>query len=240
MSARTRQSNWGKLIFFRLPGENQNQKPWFCRKWRRIPDEIWSLYRVAAIIVDQLALTVSARCQKDLTTRQHCFRENYLTVHLSKPIHKFATQLMAWSAVVMLFLQPLVLNGDDCGCGAGNEPAAAMATLLFGQCSGKKMLRAAKSSCCTASNELPDTSCKCGDQCRCSVNEPGKPLPVVPANESQNEQTQSLALTNCVESVIVFKTECKLDCQSFSVVSTSTHGATNVRPSLAFHCLDLF
>jgi hypothetical protein len=41
-------------------------------------------------------------------------------------------------------------------------------------------------------------------------------LPAVPANDAQNEQLQTLALTIKVESVIVFRTESNFGCPAFS------------------------
>ena len=135
----------------------------------------------------------------------------------NKVLNDFAKQLMAWSAIMILFLQPLGLNGNKCGCEASARQVAEAPCCCSADVSSNECFGAAKSSCCSASKDLPGTRCKCGDQCRCSVNEPGKQLPAVPINESQNERTQTLATTIRVEPVFVLKIKSKFRCQSFSV-----------------------
>ena len=135
-----------------------------------------------------------------------------------KPINKFAKQLVAWSAIAMLFLQPLGLSGYDCGCGSVNVQEATTEYCCSMDTPEKSCCRTSEKTCCSTSDKVNNAPCKCGDHCRCSMNQPGKPLPVIPVNESQSEQSQSLALTSSVWPTAVSQTESKFGGQTFSVV----------------------
>ncbi len=139
------------------------------------------------------------------------------TVFFNQPVNVFAKQLLAWSAIAMLFLQPLGLNGRDCGCRSGKLLDAAPAGCCSAKAADKSCCGSVNTMCCSANDKQSSVPCKCGDQCRCLVNEPGNPLPAVPVNESRNEQPQTLALTISFVRMIVSGTECKFGFRTFSV-----------------------
>ncbi len=144
-------------------------------------------------------------------------------MYSNSPVNVFAKQLLAWSAIAMLFVQPSGLNGNVCGCGAANGQMAATdrggaAGVAAKPCdSAKSTCCSAKTTCCSAGSERSNTPCRCGDRCRCSANEPGKPLPAAPVNESQTERTQTLVLTISVVPIVISRTDSKFGLHSYSV-----------------------
>lgn len=115
--------------------------------------------------------------------------------------YDFAKQLAAWTAIIMLFAQPLSLRASECGCSGSNIQAAK------NSCCGNNDTTCCSSSvepsCCSSStksfcskNDVSKSSpCNCGERCRCSNEQPSQPMPAVPVNEAQNEKSQSVALT---------------------------------------------
>lgn len=134
---------------------------------------------------------------------------------------------MAWFAIGMLLVQPLGMNGNDCGCCSKrvNEFAKASCCSLEAPAtsiccsmnsSAESCCEAAKTSSCSASDQLSNTRCKCDDHCFCSLNEPAKPLPAIPSNETQNDQVNTLSLTTCHAPMAISRTEKKVGFQSFT------------------------
>ncbi len=123
-----------------------------------------------------------------------------------KPVNEFAKQLMAWSAIAMLFLQPLSLTGNDCGC-ASNVRTTATASCCSLKQAAKSCCGVVEKTCCSKNDKVTTTTCTCGDQCRCSKGKPVQPVPAVPAKESQREHTQTLALPNSLLPSVVSSSE---------------------------------
>lgn len=135
---------------------------------------------------------------------------------------------MAWFAIGMLLVQPLSVNRNDCGCCSKrvNESAKASCCSLEAPttsiCCSKissveSCCEAAKTSCCSASDQFSNTRCKCDDHCLCSLSEPAKQLPAIPSNEKQNDQVNTLSLTVCVVPTAVSQTESKFRFQVSTV-----------------------
>jgi hypothetical protein len=111
-------------------------------------------------------------------------------------MHDLARQLVAWPAIAMLLLQPLLVIGDDCGCGPRNG--------LRATASATQAKPVAKTCCCSTTrmryspgkDGLTRQSCACGERCCCSANERGNPLPASPVNESRHEPAQLPALAS--------------------------------------------
>ena len=131
-----------------------------------------------------------------------------------KSFYKFAKQLMAWSAVMMLFVQPLNLSANDCGC-CSNVQQTETATCCYSKSEPGSFYDSAQT--CCSKEETLNTTCTCGDQCRCSIEQPGKQLPAIPTNDSQNDQSQSLALTLEAATIGVSLPDSDFGCHSFSV-----------------------
>lgn len=114
---------------------------------------------------------------------------------------EFAKQLAAWTAIVMLFAHPLNVRVGNCGCSSskiqttknaccGNSETTCCSPSVERSCCSQST-----ESCCSKVDFSKSLPCDCGDQCQCSTEQPNQPLPAVPVNESQNEQSQSVALT---------------------------------------------
>lgn len=148
-------------------------------------------------------------------------------MQLNLIINDVTKQLMAWLAIGMLLVQPLGMTGNDCGCSSSgvNESAMASCSLEASaksfccsmNSSAESCCVAAKTSCCSASDQLSNTPCKCGDHCLCSLNEPAMPLPAIPSNKTQNDQVKTLTLPTCHAPMAILRTGKKVGFQSFTV-----------------------
>ena len=136
-------------------------------------------------------------------------------MYSKRTIIDIAKQLLAWSAIAMLFVQPLSLSASNCGCCTTGDQAGSAtccaSTIQSSSCCGSK------TTCCCSKSQEVNPTCTCGDQCRCSIETPGKPLPAVPLNGSQHEQTQTLALTISVVPLVVTRPDSNIDRQNGSV-----------------------
>ena len=119
----------------------------------------------------------------------------------NKAIYDFTKQLLAWSAIVMLFVQPLSLVGSGCQCGSSDSETVNARSCCTAEVATKieadTCCASVQTSCCTTQKSSP---CRCGDQCRCSADEPGNPLPAVPMNDSHSDQVLALAISLSVAS----------------------------------------
>ena len=112
---------------------------------------------------------------------------------------------MTWSAMYMLLVHPVGVQGADCGCSTAHE--ASMLTCCHGSdtCSGSTQTSccSSTSSCCSTTNSSDKLPCSCGGKCQCGAQD-GKqsPNPVIPVNDLTSQQTQILALANQAISVI--------------------------------------
>ena len=115
--------------------------------------------------------------------------------------YDFAKQLAAWAAIVMLFAHPLNVRAGNCGCSSskiqttenaccGNSETTCCSPSVERSCCSQST-----DSCCSKVDFSRSLPCDCGDQCQCSTKQPSQPLPAVPVNESQSDQSQSVALT---------------------------------------------
>ncbi len=136
--------------------------------------------------------------------------------------YDFAKLLVAWTAIIMLFAQPLNLRASDCGCSGSNIQTAKNSCCGSTEttcCSSSVELTCCSSStktCCSKNDVLKSSSCNCGDQCRCSSEQPSQPMPAVPVNETQTEQSQSVALTLEVAVLCFAQPKSSFDRQLFS------------------------
>ncbi len=142
-------------------------------------------------------------------------------MHLHRSIDVLTKQLLAWSAITMLLLQPVGWQGTACGCGTGNEQATSTAGLGTGQATTKSCCSSAGTSHGDASNEIFDSRCNCGNQCCCSENEQETPLPALPLKESHLEQPLTLALMAGVEPIAATRTASKFGFLTFTVNRTA-------------------
>ena len=134
---------------------------------------------------------------------------------------------MAWSAIVMLFVQPLKVDANNCGCG-GKEvrtPVSLAGSCCSGQapaksCCGsqtKACCSSSKKNCCSSGDQVHSAPCRCGDQCQCSVEKQRQQQPVVPLNDLQTEQTQTVAVAIYVAPLVVVRPRQDFGCPPFSV-----------------------
>lgn len=115
-----------------------------------------------------------------------------------KPIFDFTKQLLAWSAIVMLFVQPMSLAGSGCQCASSDSQTVVAKNCCAAKVETNTCCANEQTTCCTAKESSP---CQCGDQCKCSVEAPGKSLPAVPINDSHSDQVLALVLSLSVASL---------------------------------------
>ena len=117
----------------------------------------------------------------------------------SKTIRNFARQVMTWSAMFMLLVQPLGALGADCGCSSAKETSNVSCCSGADTCCGSAETSCCSktSSCCSTTTNSNDAPCRCGDNCQCGTADGNQsPNPVIPVSDSTSQQTQILALAN--------------------------------------------
>lgn len=123
---------------------------------------------------------------------------------------KLAQQLTTWSAMMMLFAQPLCLQTTQCNCCSANDQLAeaTMCCSLDSPTSSQNVgCCATERSCCSAKRTTltAATSCECGTDCQCSIHQvPGVPLPALPTNNSGHDPIQLVMLA--------IQSSCDCDC----------------------------
>ncbi len=136
--------------------------------------------------------------------------------------YDFAKQLAAWTAIIMLFAQPLNLRASDCGCSgsiiqtAKNSCCGSAETTCCSSSVERSCCSSSTITCCSKNEGPKNSPCDCGEQCRCSQEQPSQSIPAVPANETQNEQSPSVALTLEVVVLCVTQPKSSFDRQVFS------------------------
>ena len=116
-----------------------------------------------------------------------------------RTIRLIIRQVVSWTAVMTLLVQPVGLFASNCCCdsinavtheccNAGQSPAC---------CSqDRNCCRVEQPSCCTKSIAPECDPCSCGDRCLCAATDgPASPVPVAPVNHSETEQTNVSPLT---------------------------------------------
>ena len=134
---------------------------------------------------------------------------------------------MAWSAIVMLFVQPLKVDASNCGC-VGKEVRTPV-SLTCSYCSAQAPAKSccdtqtrsccssSKKTCCSSGDQVHSTPCRCGDQCQCSVEKQRQPHPFVPLSDAQTEQTQTVAVAIYVAPLVALRPRQDFGCPPFSV-----------------------
>ena len=115
-------------------------------------------------------------------------------MHRKRLLIDLSNRLMAWSAMAMLFLQPLALQAHECNCRAFSHNEVEAKGCCESEDSAQSCCETQTDSCCSTREAMAEPICNCGEQCCCSVGEPEMPMTPVPVEESQNGQTRTLAL----------------------------------------------
>ncbi len=132
-------------------------------------------------------------------------------------------QLMAWTAILMLFVQPLCLRAGDCGCCSTAEKNEQQQSCCSTQnTTASCCSKSASGNCCNAvlpqpcSKRIDANSCDCGDRCDCTVETPGQPAPAVPLHPSQRDHNPS-AWILLADQILV--ADCPVNSQGCGIVT---------------------